>query len=482
MRSEQYWEKRQALDMFQYMEGAENAADQIAKIYIRASRYLSYESMDIFEKYQTKHNLSSAEARRLLNTLQDKASIDEMLEKLRMVSDNKERKELLSKLEAPAYQARMERLRALQNQLDAMMRSVYKQELETSTRFYTDLADESYYRNIYNLQQRANVAFSFDFLNQEQIDKVLHSKWSGENYSPRIWKNTTALANSVKEELLFNLMTGRTNREAAQVIEEKFASGASAARRLVRTESNFLATEMNLRAYKATGIERYKFLATLDLLTSKICQSLDGMTFLIEDAKHRLNCPPMHPWCRSTIVAVTKFSDKGTRFARDPVTGRGIKVPVGMHYNEWYKKFVLDNPEYQEKIKREKFDSKHGTSNKEELLPKRKKAIIPDEKLTNYILNKEHETGGDKAIAFEKYLGYNKDNKELLVKEIRSGLEKYKTLPRKETIHGQPFGVNMRLRGANGQYAEVKTGWQIDKGKENPRLVTAYISEKGKAK
>ena len=477
MKNSRYWEDRQAMDMWRYMEKAERAADQIASLYIRTTRYLENASIDIFEKYQTKHNLTDADARRLLNALQDKTSLDEMLERLHSATDSKERQELLSKIEAPAYQARLERLRQLQNQVDIMMHSVYNQEVETNTQFYTELANESYYRNIYNIQQRANVAFSFNFLNQEQIDKVLHSKWSGENYSSRIWKNTTALANSIKEELLFNLMTGRTNREAAQVIEEKFASGASAARRLVRTESNFLATEMNLRAYKETGIERYKFLATLDLLTSKICQSLDGMTFLIEDAKHGLNCPPMHPWCRSTIVAVTKFSSKGTRFARDPVTGRGIKVPVGMHYDEWYKKFVLDSPEYKEKVQWEKFDSKYMASNKEELLPKRKKAIIADEKITGYALNKEHANGKNKAIAFEKHLGYNVNNKELLLKEVKRGLGKYKANQRKDTNHGTPYDVRMKVKGANGNYAKVAVGWLMEHGSEVPRLVTIYVDE-----
>ena len=39
-----------------------------------------------------------------------------------------------------------------------------------------------------------------------------------------------------------------------------------------------------------------------------------------------------------------------------------------------------------------------------------KKLIIPEAKLVNYCLNKSHEKGKAKAIAFEKYLGYTRGN------------------------------------------------------------------------
>lgn len=37
-------------------------------------------------------------------------------------------------------------------------------------------------------------------------------------------------------------------------------------------------------------------------------------------------------------------------------------------------------------------------------------------KLTQYCLNKEHKTGGAKAVAFEKYLGYTQNDSDKLGK------------------------------------------------------------------
>ena len=37
-------------------------------------------------------------------------------------------------------------------------------------------------------------------------------------------------------------------------------------------------------------------------------------------------------------------ASSGTRWARDPVTGKSIKVPADMTYQQWYEKYVQSNP------------------------------------------------------------------------------------------------------------------------------------------
>ena len=53
----EYWELRKAWQMFDYMEEAEQTVAEIADLYLKASRYLSLEMDQIFERYQTKHRL-----------------------------------------------------------------------------------------------------------------------------------------------------------------------------------------------------------------------------------------------------------------------------------------------------------------------------------------------------------------------------------------------------------------------------------------
>ena len=73
-----------------------------------------------------------------------------------------------------------------------------------------------------------------------------------------------------------------------------------------------------------------------------------------------------------------------------------------------------------------KFYYENKAKNVNQLLPNRKKADISESKIIGYVLNKNHQKGKDKAIAFENVLGYNVDNAQVLIEEIRKGLEKWK--------------------------------------------------------
>ena len=348
-----YWEKRAAWDMYERMADAEDTADLVARIYRSASAQIVFSAQDIFEKNMTKYKLSKTEAWRFLNSIQDKDSIQKLLLELKNKDSGENKQELLKELEAPAYRARIERLQGLLQQVDTVMQNVYQQEQQFDTSFFEQLAENAYYRTIYNTQHKTGLGFSFSHIDQKQIERALRMNWSGKHYSKRIWKNTDDLAKTVKNELLVSLLTGRTDRETAAVITEKVGGGAIKARRLIRTESCFLSGELTAQAYEECGIKKYRYVATLDLRTSKICRELDGKVFLVSQRQAGKNYPPMHPWCRSTTISAIddEALSKMTRAAYNPETGRTEKVPANMTYDEWYQKYVKGNPkaEVQEK-------------------------------------------------------------------------------------------------------------------------------------
>ena len=55
--------------MYDNMKSAEEVAQELADIYAKASRHLSYEIDGIYEKFRDKHGLTDKEAMALLNTL-----------------------------------------------------------------------------------------------------------------------------------------------------------------------------------------------------------------------------------------------------------------------------------------------------------------------------------------------------------------------------------------------------------------------------
>ena len=85
-----------------------------------------------------------------------------------------------------------------------------------------------------------------------------------------------------------------------------------------------MANAAEMESYKEADIDKYQFLATLDMRTSKVSQKLDLQIFNVKDARPGKNMPPMHPHCRATTIVY--FDDDTTadigRRARDPETGK----------------------------------------------------------------------------------------------------------------------------------------------------------------
>ena len=167
-----YWERRRAKEMYEAMESAEDAAREIADIYAKASRDLNYRLSMIYERYRDKYNLSDQDAMRLLNTIRDPGDLKELKSKLEGLK-GPEAAEILKELESPAYRARIERFQNLQIEIDRMMADVYQQEKKISTNHYVNQYTESYYREIYDLKKRTGLDFSFSYVNDKELNRIL---------------------------------------------------------------------------------------------------------------------------------------------------------------------------------------------------------------------------------------------------------------------------------------------------------------------
>ena len=331
------------------MDKAEKQADKFDKVYQEAKTYLDKEINKIFDKFQRDYGLSQVDARQVLKNMKDKKDLNELRKVLEARPNEPNIQRLLADLDSPTYSFRMKRLESLSDDLDRMRESIYHSEKTGSDAFYSDLMKDSYYKATFDLQQQTGLAYGFSGLPESEIKHLQSFSWVGDGstYSTNIWKNTGKLTSSIKDELLMSLMTGRDTRETAQAIAERFNVGQNDARRLVRTESAFFHNQMELLSYEEADIEKYIFVAVLDKRTSRICQEHDNQVYDRDKAVPGVNCPPMHPWCRSTTVGYDEDADysKLKRRARNPVTGKTELVPADMTYKEWYSKYVDGNIE-----------------------------------------------------------------------------------------------------------------------------------------
>lgn len=343
-KNDTYWEHRKAELIYQQMDKAESKADDIDKIYNEAQRYLNRQANKVFDKFQRDYGLSETDARKVIKDMKNKQNFSEMRKVLEARPDDPNINQLLADMDSAAYAFRIRQFENLNKQVDKLRSVMYHAEKGQSDKFYTDFMKDSYNRATFDLQQKTGLAYSFSTLPEAEIRRLRALKWSGNNYSGRIWNNTGELARQLKNEFLVSLMTGRSNRGVINSIAERFNVGRNNARRLVRTEAAFFHNEMEALSYEEADIEYYRFIAVLDKRTSAICREHDNKVYKVSERKTGVNYPPLHPWCRSITVAHFDDMDLSNleRRARDPETGKTMLVPADMSYDDWYEKYVAN--------------------------------------------------------------------------------------------------------------------------------------------
>ena len=107
------------------------------------------------------------------------------------------------------------------------------------------------------------------------------------------------------------------------------------------------------------------------------------------------------------------------------------------------------------------------------------KITIDSRKLTEYALDLDNPKGADKAVMFERHLGFTKDNYQLLLDKIKATVLDAEAILQKTDIHGKRYQVDLEIIGVQPEQQEtVRTAWIIEPNKNIARLVTLYVRKR----
>ncbi|MGG7059848.1 minor capsid protein [Clostridium tertium] len=341
-RSNTYWNKRANERMASYHKNSDDTIRKITSAYDKAIKDINEDINNIFYKYMKDSELSEKEVRQLLNSKIPKKELDDIRAKIYGIQDEELKKYMMAQLNSEAYKARITRLEALKESIYINTKLAADVEINQSTKLYTDNINKAYYTNLFDIQKGLGIGFNVAEMPLESVQEILKNNWSGKHYSKRIWHNTDVLADKLEEIITRGLMTGKSSRKMAIELEELTNYGKFAAERIIRTETTYISNAAEIESYKECGIDKYVFIATLDLRTSKVCREHDKKVYNVKDAEVGVNLPPLHPYCRSTTRAYFKDTESLKRRAKDPETGKNYLVHGDMNYQEWYDKFVVD--------------------------------------------------------------------------------------------------------------------------------------------
>ena len=323
-RTDSYWIKRANQRLTRSERISKAHMRELAKVYNEARRQTVESLKQIYAAYYKGQDGFDMQAlRSIVPSGELKRFLDDM-KKLGISTDLPDN-----------YNARITRLRFINEQLAAQAHKVAMSERTIDSKALREVYTDSYYRAGYDVARGiGSTPSGFSTLDQRTVDKVMNARFEGRNFSTRVWKNSDILASKLKGELATAIATGQSIQKTAARFRDDFNVNQYYAERLIRTETNHFHNSAELEAYKEMGFEKFKFLATLDNRTSEICQEMDGKIFNVKDGLPGENIPPLHPNCRSTIVPYFKKYEPETRLYRDPEDGKN-KYMYNIQFHDW---------------------------------------------------------------------------------------------------------------------------------------------------
>lgn len=347
MTDEEYWEERALALEREMTEASVEHRKRILRAYLRACDDIEKEIARIYRTMINGSGLTREELDSLMSVHETQEYYNRLREQLKRVKDDDERRRLLAEINAPAYEYRISRWKALQAAVEVRVSQLRLEEIRAGEAAIRQAYKESYEKAVFEMQKSVGFYFSFDKLPEKAIDAALQTPWYDTVYSERVWGNVDKLRDALNEILPAALMSGRSPRKVAEELSSVMDKGIGAAMRLIRTELNHYHNEAAFLSYKNSGVKKYKYHATLDKDTCDECGFWDMKIIPMEEKKTGYNFPPLHPNDRCTVSPVVDSAVKREllpRMARDPKTGKKVKCPPGTTWREWKKQINLNIP------------------------------------------------------------------------------------------------------------------------------------------
>ncbi len=110
-------------------------------------------------------------------------------------------------------------------------------------------------------------------------------------------------------------------------------------------------------------------------------------------------------------------------------------------------------------------------------LPNHEQAVVPEAKITLYLLSETHSKGRYKAVFFTHF-GFSVVSWQLLANALHQHATENEGASMLTTEQGIQYAVEGVLQTPIVRTPNVRSVWAIDKDSDVPRLITAYPLDK----
>lgn len=328
-----YWEKR-FLELWLFNEHEDKRyLRQMNKRMETLRKSLSESTDDFIARWATQDGLSMDDMRALISK-EDQRKWKMTLKEFRQKAIDGGYDEELNR---EYFRSRISRVEQLRGQLylqGVEAAVIERQELETHLQ---NQKQETFFRTIYELSNRGQIDFGINWekYNENMLRRTLTTKWDGGNFSTRIWGNLTKKLPERLTSVLSQAAVSGWSIDKMQLELSRGMTGVTKSRMttLVQTESTHITELAAFDGYRETNVEKWQWMATLEVNTCAHCASLDTQVF---DMDSNQDPPPSgsHPNCRCRSIPYIEGWVHLKRWSRNPETGKGERVDF-VPYEEW---------------------------------------------------------------------------------------------------------------------------------------------------
>lgn len=343
LKNRDYWAKR-----FEILENTSNnrALDyyqNLEKQYRIAITNAQKEMDAWFMRYADNNNISITEARKTLTGPELKEfrmTLDEYISKGKTLAYSDE---WAKQLEKASTLYHVERLQALQIQMQQQIEVMYGYELDTFDGFLVSQYKTNYYQSAFEISKGMGVGADLMKIDDKKIAKLISKPWTldARTFSDRIWTDKKILVGEVDKILTQGVISGQGYEKTAKKLQAAMNTQYYKAKRIVVTESAFFSSQAQQDCFGDLGVKKYEIVATLDKRTSEICRHMDSKVFSQSEFKPGVTASPFHCNCRTFQAPYfdDEFETPASRAARDR-NGKTIYIDANISYSDWEKEFV----------------------------------------------------------------------------------------------------------------------------------------------
>jgi SPP1 gp7 family putative phage head morphogenesis protein len=198
----------------------------------------------------------------------------------------------------PADLYKLDKYWQMQGNLRKELNKLGERQIATLTRAF----EINYFEVYHSISLEGLEAFST--IDKGAIKQLINNVWvaDGKSWSDRVWNNTTLLSETLNEELISIIATGRKDSHLKKVLQERFGVAYNNADMLAKTEIAHIQTQAAQQRYKDYGLKEVEVWADYDERRCAHCGKLHQQRFPIGGQMP----VPAHPRCRCCVIPVVE--------------------------------------------------------------------------------------------------------------------------------------------------------------------------------